>query len=80
MKCISRSLIFSAGSDITRTNNSSRRRWAEHTARLGKLRNLYEIFVGNYEARISLSRSNRDGVKFKVHLNGIAYCGLPHER
>jgi len=52
VKCINRSLIFSAESDIIKTNNSSRRRWAENTARLGELRNSYEIFVGNYEVRI----------------------------
>jgi len=64
-------LIFSAGSDIIRTNNASRKRWERNTACLGELRNSYEIFVENYEVRISLSRTNRDGVKFNVRGNGI---------
>jgi len=80
VKCINRSLIFPAGSDSIITNNSSRRRWAENKACLGKLRNSYEIFVGNYGVRISLSRTNRDGLKFKSRGNEIVYCGLPHER
>jgi len=35
---------------------------AENIARLGELRNSYEIFFGNYEVRTLLSISNRDGV------------------
>jgi hypothetical protein len=62
---------------IIRKKNSSRRRWVENTARPGELRDSYEIFVGNYEVRTSLSKSNRNGVKFKVPGNRMVYYGLP---
>jgi hypothetical protein len=69
VKFVNRSLIFSAETNNIEMNNSSSRKWAENTARLGELRNSYKIFVANYEVEILLSRSNRDVVKFQVYGN-----------
>jgi hypothetical protein len=37
---------------ITQTEMTSRRIWAAHVARMGEIRNAYEIFVGTRRRRV----------------------------
>jgi hypothetical protein len=45
---------FYASPDIIRVIKSRRMRWAGHVARMGELRNAYNILVGNPEVKIPL--------------------------
>jgi hypothetical protein len=46
----------------------------QNTAGVDELRNSYNIFVANYDMRLSLSKSNRDGVNLKSMEIGWYIC------
>jgi len=45
--------------DIIRVIKSRRMRWAGHVARMGEMRNVYNILVGKPEERRSLGKHRR---------------------
>jgi hypothetical protein len=48
-----------ASSNIIRVRKSRRMRWAGHGARMGEIRNMYEILVGRTEKKRPLGRPRR---------------------
>jgi hypothetical protein len=49
-----------ASPDIVRVINPRRMRWVEHVARVGEIRIIYRIFVGNPEGRDHLEDIDLD--------------------
>jgi hypothetical protein len=54
--------------NIIRGMKSRRMRWAEHVARMGKMRNSYNILVGKSEGTRPLVR-HRSGLVYTIRMN-----------
>jgi hypothetical protein len=50
---------FHASPDVVRDIRSGGMKWAEHVARMGEVRNAYEIVVGKPEGKRALGRPRR---------------------
>jgi len=69
--------LFTSPHIITRVIKSRRMRWVDHTARIGEMRNAYNILIGKPEGKRLLGRSGRIWeYNIKMDLRDIVWEGV----
>jgi hypothetical protein len=72
-----------ASPNITRVIESRRMRWAGHVARMGDIRNAYNILVGKPERKIPIGKTGVDGkmlLEWILRSEGVDWIHLAQDR